>query len=227
MAITRRVTRARSGALLLAVVLAVPALVAFTGPLSPATRLERTLVSAEDSTSSSSSVALVKVSEENKVATAGVIAGVAGLLVGGVWVGGALFTISSYLARKKDDDVANALKGLAAGGLEALNFVDYLNNKYEVTGKLGSAISDAIDGAKTGESKETVSSITSALKSVTGAIESFDKDVGIKDTLGGIIVAGGELATQALDKAIELNKEYKISDQIVEKINASIGETKK
>eukprot|EP00913_Durusdinium_trenchii_P008648 g8122.t1 len=52
------------------------------------------------SSSGSSSVALVKVTKENSIATAGVLGGVAGLLLGGFWIGAAGFVATSYLAKK-------------------------------------------------------------------------------------------------------------------------------
>merc|ERR1711972_919804 len=99
-----------------------------------------------------SSVALVKVTEESKATTASVIGGLAGPLVGGVWVGGAVFAASAYLAKKEDDDVSKALKGVAAGSLEVLNFGAYLNDKYAVTDNIGSALSNAIDSVDTSAS---------------------------------------------------------------------------
>ncbi|CAE8646424.1 unnamed protein product, partial [Polarella glacialis] len=161
----RRSTRCRSGAALLAVaaLTLTSSMLAFAGGAAPNSRLRTVSPRAEgeEAPTGSSSMALVKVNEENSVATAGVLAGVAGLLVGGVWVGGALFVASSFLARKKDDDLAKGLNGIAAGGLEALNFVDYLNNKYEVTAKVGSSLTEALDGSK--NSSGTVGRVSGAL----------------------------------------------------------------
>lgn len=166
------------------------------------------------------SAALVKVTEQSTITTAGVLGGVVGLLLGGVWVGGALFTISSYLARQKDDDVAKALKGAASGSLEAINYAAYVNEKYTLTDKLGSAISSAVDSAKSNpETKEAVTTVSGVLNGAGEAIKSFDKEVGIQATLGSILTAGGDLAAQALQKAIDLDKQYKITDQVKEKIN--------
>lgn len=167
-----------------------------------------------------SSVALVKVTEESKMTTAGVIGGLAGLLVGGVWVGAGLFAASSYLARREDDDLSKALKGVAAGGLEVLNFGAALNDKYMVTDKLGDAIKGAIDDtAKSNpSSQETVKSISGLVGGAADAVKSLDQDIGIKDTIGALATSATDLAYQAVDKAIEVNKQYKVTDQIVEKI---------
>ena len=68
---------------------------------------------------------------------------------------------------------------------------------------MGTALSDAIES---GDQKESVSSVKSSLSTVTDAIESFDKDVGIKDTLGGLVLAGTDLASQLA------SKERRVSD---------------
>lgn len=166
----------------------------------------------------SPSYALVKVTDESSMTTASVLGGVVGLLVGGIWVGGAAFAAASYFARK-DSDLASGLKGVAASGLEALNFGAYVTDKYEVTGKIGSSFNSVLDNAKESAStKEAATTVSGILSGVGDAIDSVDKDIGIKDTIGTVLMSGSELAAQAVDKAVELNEQYKVTDQIVEKI---------
>jgi len=167
------------------------------------------------------SVALVQVTKENAIATAGVLGGLTGLLLGGFWIGAAGFVATSYLA-KKDDDVSAVLKGVSSASLEALNYVDSLNKKYEVTDKVGGALSGALDSTE----GETSSSVKSALSSAKEAIDSFDKDIGIKSTLGGLVLAGSDLASQLATKVVELNKEYKVTDQIQSKIDEAVDKSK-
>jgi len=184
-------------------------------------RSQRQQLRAESAVESpaSESVALVKVTEESKMTTASILGGLAGLLVGGVWVGAAVFAGASYYARKgEDDDITKTLKSVAASGLEVVNFGAAINEKYTVTDKLGSAISGALEGAKSGENKEAVSTVTGALAGVKDAIQNLDNEIGIKDTLGNLATSASELAAQAVDKAVELNKEYKVTDQISAKI---------
>ncbi|CAE7949614.1 unnamed protein product, partial [Symbiodinium sp. KB8] len=205
------VARGRTARAALLLALVVPATLCFTGAFAPAveSRAARQAEAAAAS-SSGSSVALVKVTKENTLATAGVLGGVAGLLLGGFWVGAAGFVATSYLAKKEDSDVASVLKGVSSASLEAVNFVDYINSKYDVTSKVGTALNDALDKSD----GETSSSVKSSLDSVGDAITSFDKDVGIKDTLGSLILSGTDLASQLATKVVELNDQYKVADQI-------------
>jgi len=190
--------------------------------------LKRILAESEDAPpASSSSAALVKVTEENKVTTASVVGGTAGLLLGGVWIGGAAFAASSYLARNKDDDVSKALKGVASAGLEAVNFAGEMNEKYELTNKVGDAVKGAVDKAKENpDTKETVTQISGFFDGVADAVQKFDDDVGFVDTLGGAVTSASELASTAVDKAVGLNKQYKVTDQISDKIQEVIKSSK-
>mmetsp|Transcript_36993 Transcript_36993/g.68962 ORF Transcript_36993/g.68962 Transcript_36993/m.68962 type:complete len:218 (+) Transcript_36993:66-719(+) len=213
------VTRGRTARAALLLALLVPATLCFTGAFAPSSQ-SRTARAAE--ASGSSSVALVKVTKENSIATAGVLGGVTGLLLGGFWIGAAGFLTTSYLAKKDDDDVATVLKGVSSASLEALNFVDYLNTKYDVTGQVGSALTEALDKSE----GETTATVKDSLNTVGDAITSFDKDVGIKDTLGSLILSGTDLANQLASKVVELNDQYKVTDQIKAKIDESLESSK-
>ena len=48
------------------------------------------------------------------------------------------------------------------------------------------------------------------------------QDVGIKDTLGSLVLAGTDLASQLAGKVVELNDQYKVTDQIKAKIEESM-----
>jgi len=170
------------------------------------------------------STALIKVTEESKVTTASVIGGVAGLLVGGVWVGGALFAATAYLAKKDDDDVSKAIKGLASTGLEAVNFAGYLGDKYDVTSSIGTAMSSALTDAR---KNSDTSSVIEFFDNVGEAITKFDQDVGVKDTVGSAVTSASDLASQAVTKALELNDQYKITDKIGDKIKEVTDEATK
>lgn len=165
------------------------------------------------------SMALVKVTDENAKTTASLVGGALGLLLGGVWVGGALFAATSYLTRKEDDDISKALKGVASAGLEAINFGAAMNDKYTVTGKIGGAFTDVVSKAKTDSTKDTFAQAEGVVDNIKGAIKSVDDDIGIKDTIGTLATSASDLAYQAVDKVVDLEKQYKVTDQIKEKID--------
>merc|ERR1712085_91528 len=117
---------------------------------------------------------------------------------------------------------STALKGVSSTALETLNFGAYLNDKYAVTSTISDSFTSALES-----SPDAKKSIDNACSSVNGAYTSVDQDVGIKDTLGTILASGSELASQAVDKVVELNEQYKVTDQIGEKISEVIEKTQK
>jgi len=185
------------------------------GGVAPKALRGHVAVFAEKDDAPKESTALVAITEDNKVTAASVIGGVAGLLVGGVWVGAALFAATAFLARQ-DNDASKALKGTAGGALEALNFGSYLNERYEVTGKVGGAISDAVE--KT-DSKDAKNILATVKKTVADA----DKELNFKSTVGSLATSASDFAAQAVGKASELNEKYQITDQIGSKINEQVS----
>jgi len=211
---------ARRGALALAAIAAGTRLAFVGGTVGSPKAALRGAVSVQAEESGSSSVALVKVTEENTRTTAGLIGGVVGLLTGGVWVGAGLFAVTSYLTRK-DDDVSTVLKSTSASALEVLNFGSYLNDKYSVTSGVGDAFNKVLE-----DNPETKKRVDGVFEGVAEAYESVDKDIGIKDSLGTILTSGGELASQAVEKVIEINEKYKITDQVTDKVNELVEKAK-
>merc|ERR1712060_940664 len=98
--------------------------------------------------------------------------------------------------------------------LETPNFGAYLNDKYAVTSTISDSFASALES-----SPQAKKSIDDAWSGVNEAYTSVDQDVGIKDTLGTILASGSDLASQAIDKVVELNDQYKVTDQIGEKIS--------
>mmetsp|Transcript_36299 Transcript_36299/g.85176 ORF Transcript_36299/g.85176 Transcript_36299/m.85176 type:complete len:228 (+) Transcript_36299:91-774(+) len=161
------------------------------------------------------SSALVKIDEDNVKATAGVLAGLAGLLVGGLWIGAGLFAASSYAARR-EDDVGAALRGVSRTALEALNFGANMDGKYQVTGSLSKTVASAAEKNLKPADK---ANIDSAVGSVSSSVEGLDKEIGIKDTLGNLTLTASDLAAQAVEKLLDFNAKNKVTDKIASQVS--------
>merc|ERR1712061_97392 len=98
------------------------------------------------------------------------------------------------------------------------NKVTMATDKYTVTDNLGSAISGAIDGAKSSSNSESAEQVSSFLSGVVDTVKEADRDIDFKGTLGTLAISASDLASQAMEKAVEVNDKYKIADQIKEKI---------
>jgi len=165
----------------------------------------------------SSSVALVVVNDENTATTASILAGLAGVLLGGPWIGGALFAAGSYLSRK-EGDLPMAIKGVASSALQVLNFGANMNDKYTVTDQIGGALSGAIANVKknTGDG-EVVKTLSDTFDKVGKALGDLDKDVNIKNTAGNVVSAASEFAADAVERVVGVNEDYKLTEQIADK----------
>eukprot|EP00419_Tripos_fusus_P007961 CAMPEP_0172681602 /NCGR_PEP_ID=MMETSP1074-20121228/17572_1 /TAXON_ID=2916 /ORGANISM="Ceratium fusus, Strain PA161109" /LENGTH=252 /DNA_ID=CAMNT_0013500131 /DNA_START=74 /DNA_END=832 /DNA_ORIENTATION=- len=164
-----------------------------------------------------SSVSIVAVNDENIATTASILAGLAGALLGGVWIGGALFAAGAYLSRK-DGEVSSAIKGVASSALDALNFGADMNQKYTVTDKIGGALSGVVEKAKESVGdNETVKTINDAVDKAGEAVSKIDKDINIKGTVGNVVAATSEFAADAVERVVDVNEEYKVTEQIVSK----------
>lgn len=158
---------------------------------------------------------LIKVTEENKVTTAGVLGSAAGFLLGGMWVAVPLFALSSYMVRRSNDNLAVALKGIANAGLETLNFAHMLDKKYAVTDSMGRKLEEAvIHGKSNPDTKEAAGRVGT----FRDTILSFNKDGGITDKLGSVVTAAGDLASRIVEKLFELNHQCKYTDQLETKL---------
>eukprot|EP00403_Amphidinium_massartii_P024635 CAMPEP_0178404734 /NCGR_PEP_ID=MMETSP0689_2-20121128/18040_1 /TAXON_ID=160604 /ORGANISM="Amphidinium massartii, Strain CS-259" /LENGTH=225 /DNA_ID=CAMNT_0020025735 /DNA_START=79 /DNA_END=756 /DNA_ORIENTATION=+ len=170
---------------------------------------------AEGGASSSESAALVKIDDANVKATASVLAGIAGLLVGGIWIGAGLFAASSYAARR-EDDVGSALRGVSKTALEALNFASNMDGKYKVTDNLSKTVSSAAEKNLKPADK---ANLDSAVGTVTSSVGDLDKEVGIKGTLGNIVLSASDLAAQAVDKLLDFNEKNKVTDKLASQVS--------
>ncbi|CAK0809631.1 unnamed protein product [Prorocentrum cordatum] len=169
----------------------------------------------------------VAINEDNTAAMAivcsSVIGGITGVLVGGPVLGVLLFVGFAFLVRQgADNDAATALKGVAAKGLETLNFIGGVDQKYEVTRKVGKSVGEQVDKVKASSPEAA-----EIIDKVGGAIEKVDKEVNIKSSLSNVVTSGSSLAKDIVDKAIETNEKYGISDKIKGTIGDAVSKVQK
>mmetsp|Transcript_100278 Transcript_100278/g.272655 ORF Transcript_100278/g.272655 Transcript_100278/m.272655 type:complete len:231 (+) Transcript_100278:89-781(+) len=165
----------------------------------------------------------VAINEDNTAAMASLIGGITGVLVGGPVLGVLLFVGFAFLVRQgADNDAATALKGVAAKGLETLNFIGGVDQKYEVTRKVGKSVGEQVDKVKASSPEAA-----EIIDKVGGAIEKVDKEVNIKSSLSNVVTSGSSLAKDIVDKAIETNEKYGISDKIKGTIGDAVSKVQK
>jgi hypothetical protein len=117
----------------------------------------------------SSSSALVPASPENIEFGAGVVGGIAGLVVGGPLLAVILSLAANYGSKQKND-VGDAVRGLSSTAINTFNWLSSLNAKYDVTGQASSALGDAVDKLKQTDDTKALDKVETSLKDATAKV---------------------------------------------------------
>ncbi|CAK0800769.1 unnamed protein product, partial [Prorocentrum cordatum] len=103
-----------------------------------------------------------------------------------------------------------------------LNFISGVDKKYEVTNRVSSAVSEQVDKVKASSPKaaEIIDGLDTAVKTV-------DKEVGIGSTLSSVVTSGSSIASDVVDKVLETNGKYGITDKIKDTIDDAVSKAQK
>ncbi|CAN0349201.1 unnamed protein product [Ascophyllum nodosum] len=166
---------------------------------------------------------LVAVNTENTEFSAGLLGGIAGFFIGGPVIA-ALLAVVANCGSKRDNEAGQAVRSIAANAIEALNFITTVNSKYDVTGKAGASLDDAVAKLKErGEAGETIGKMEKTMKDITSQASKLSRDYGLPAKAKQVLGAAGELADTAIDKGIELEKEFKVTEKVKEAVQKSVG----
>merc|ERR1719281_88605 len=156
---------------------------------------------------------LVPVNEDSIKTSSAVTAGGAGFLVGGP-VFGAITAAAGNYAAKQDSEVGEVVRGVGKVSLDVYNFLLKINGKYDLTDKAGAQLKDQLNKLKAGSSGETIAKVEDALGKATSKFAELDKEYDLVEKGKQALGYAGDLS----DKGIELNAEYKLTDQVVAKV---------
>ena len=102
--------------------------------------------------------------------------------------------------------------------LDVYNFLLKLNGKYDLSDKASAAVKEQLEKLKAGESGETMTKVEDAVTTVTSKVGELNKEYDLVEKGKQAIGYAGDLSVKAIDKGIELNKEYKITEQVTAKL---------
>ena len=142
----------------------------------------------------------IPTTKENVESVAGVTGGVLGLvLLHNFWLSLGLAAVSLYVA-KKDNDGGEAVRGVARGVLDAVNYITKINAKFDISGKVAGKATELVDS---NESEAVVKA-----KELLGKVDEVNKQYGLLEKGKEAISAAAKLSDQALEKAEDLNSKY-------------------
>lgn len=170
---------------------------------------------------------LVPIKEETVEFTAGILGGVAGLLIGGPVLGAIGAAIANF-ASKNEAEVGEVVSAVSKTSIETYNYLTKLDTKYEVLTKAKTSLEEALEKVKSGENAnaETIEKVEKALASTTSKLKEINDEY---DLVGaGVTALGvcGDLVEKALKKAGELNEEYKLTDKALGSVKTAVEQAK-
>jgi len=158
-----------------------------------------------------------------------VSAGVTGLLVGTIVAGpvfGVILAAASNYFSKKDGEIGDIARAIGSSTLGTLNFLSRVSSKYSLGQKVGEATETVVDKLKESDTSDIVAKVETTLKSTTEKVVELDQEYDLKGKTGSLLVQAGDLTSTLIDKAQDYNKEYKLTDKIMEKLAELINKAK-
>mmetsp|Transcript_18014 Transcript_18014/g.39296 ORF Transcript_18014/g.39296 Transcript_18014/m.39296 type:complete len:222 (+) Transcript_18014:115-780(+) len=170
---------------------------------------------------------IVAIKEETVEFTAGLIGGVAGLVVAGP-VGGAVGAAVANYVSKGDNEVGEIVGAVSKSALEVYNYLATLDSKYEVLASAQSSLEGALDKLKAQEKIDpaAIEKVEAALASTKSKIEEVNDEydlVGSGVTALGVV---GDLVEKTVAKIGELNEEYQLTDKAKTALSSAVDKAK-
>jgi len=153
----------------------------------------------------------VPMEKGNIESAASVTGGILGFILAGPVAGVVLAAIANYVS-KKDNEGGEALRGVGKSVIDAYNYISKLNEKFDISGKVTTSVSEAVD--KAAEESEAVGKF----KGIVTKVGEINAEFGLVEKGKDAIVAAATLSDAALEKVEELNDKYdfvKITKEVI------------
>ncbi|KAL3763812.1 hypothetical protein ACHAW5_002316 [Stephanodiscus triporus] len=179
---------------------------------------------------SSTGGAIIPVNRENVEFASGVLAGGLALALGASPMLAVVAAAAVNYVSKKDDlgELHELVQALSRASLNTVNWIAKLDSKYAILGKLSESLDRSIGELKNSDSEsaeafksieETVSKTTKQIQKLADEIDLLE---GGKQALGAV----GEVLETSIDKAVDANKEYKLTERAAEAAKKAVERAK-
>ncbi|KAL3798691.1 hypothetical protein HJC23_004442 [Cyclotella cryptica] len=185
-------------------------------------------------------LAIVPINEATVQFTAGLLGATAGFLLGGPILSAILAATTNYLSRKEDDTSSSVRNGNEAttvatspkkivdtASQTALLLYNYLarfekeNNVVDTTFRL---MEGAVDKLKTMDSpaSSTIVQLETTLGDIAKKVEEWNDDYDFVNGAGTVLNSVGDLVEVSVDKVVELNEEYRLTERVGEVVRETV-----
>lgn len=161
--------------------------------------------------------AIIPINSETVEFTSGILGGALALALGASPVFAVVAAAAANYVSKKDDlgEVTELVQAISKASLNTINWFAKLDSKYAIVGKLSESLDKSLDQLKNseGESAETVKQIEERVAKTSKQIQQIADEIdlieGGKQALGAV----GDVLETSIDKAVDANKEYKLTER--------------
>mmetsp|Transcript_2551 Transcript_2551/g.5455 ORF Transcript_2551/g.5455 Transcript_2551/m.5455 type:complete len:305 (+) Transcript_2551:131-1045(+) len=173
---------------------------------------------------------IIPINEETVEFTSGVLAGALALAFGASPVLAVVAAAAANYISKKDGlgELNEFVQGVTKASLNTFNWFGRLDSKYTILGKLTDSLDKSLDDLKNseGENAETLKKIEETISKTTRQIQELADEIdfieGGKQALGAV----GDVVETTIDKAVGVNKEYKLSERAADAAKKAMDKAK-
>jgi hypothetical protein len=115
------------------------------------------------------------------------------------------------------------VQAISKASLNSINFLARLDSKYAILSKISASLDKAINDLKSDEGNaETFKKIEDSVKQIQTLADEIDLLEGGKQALGAV----GDVLETSIDKAVDANEEYKLTERAAEAAKKAIEKAK-
>ena len=182
-------------------------------------------------------LAIVPINEASVQFTAGALGGAIGLVLGGPILGAVAASAFNYLSRKEDERLSSTstnretvtakrvVEEASQTALLAYNFVSQFERDNKIFDSVLSFLERAVDKVKGTDSPavDAIVALESTLGGIANRVEEWNDDYDLLGGVGTVLDSVGDLVEIGVDKVVELNGEYKLTDRAMGVVKGAVG----
>ena len=170
--------------------------------------------------------AIIPINSENVEFTSGILGGALALALGASPVFAVVAAAAANYISKKDNlgELNEFVQAISKASLNSINFLAKLESKYTILGKISASLDKSISDLKNSDegNAEAFKKIEDSVKQIQQLAEEIDLLEGGKQALGAV----GDVLETSIDKAVDANQEYKLTERAAEAARKAIEKAK-
>lgn len=176
--------------------------------------------------------AIVPINEATVQFTAGALGAAAGFVLGGPVLAAITASVFNYLSRKDEDKSSGSntsakkiVDAASQTALLAYNFLAQFEKDNKVVDSTFKLMEKVVDKAKEADSPagDALVTLESTLGGIASKVEELNDDYDLVGGAGTVLESVADLVEIGVDKVVELNDEFKLTDRVEGVVKGAVG----